>query len=308
MSEQMAELVLGSVQLGMPYGAANRVGKPSRAAAVKLVRRAADRGIRRFDTARAYGDSESRLGEALQGRDVHTVTKLSPLSGLDPHATREEVYAAVDTSIAESLSALRQKRLDCLLLHRASHMTDHDGAIWTRLLEHVCEGRVRALGVSVQSPQEALSALDCPDVRHIQMPFNVLDWRWLEAGVIERCKARRDVTVHVRSVFLQGLLAAGNASIWPKIDGVDPVAILAMISAMTTEYGRESCADFCLAYARGHKFIHGVVIGLETMEQLDVNLRLAVKRPLTPVLCAEIEARVPRLPEQLLNPAQWPKA
>ena len=41
-----------------------------------------------------------------------------------------------------------------------------------------------ALGVSVQSPQEALTALACSDVRHIQMPFNLLDWRWREAGAI----------------------------------------------------------------------------------------------------------------------------
>jgi hypothetical protein len=51
-----------------------------------------------------------------------------------------------------------------------------------------------------------------------------------------------------------------------------------------------------------------VVIGLETMEQLDTNLRLAVKRPLGKAECALIEARVPRLPETLLDPAQWPKS
>ena len=74
-----AELVLGSVQLGVPYGAANRTGKPSRAAALRLVTRAVDAGITKFDTARAYGDSEDRLGEALRTRKaIRTITKLSP--------------------------------------------------------------------------------------------------------------------------------------------------------------------------------------------------------------------------------------
>ena len=43
------------------------------------------------------------------------------------------------------------------------------------------------------------------------------------------------------------------------------------------------------------------------MEQLDTNLRLSVKRPLAEEECAIVEARVPRLPETLLDPAQWPK-
>lgn len=307
MTQQMAELVLGSVQLGLPYGAANKTGKPSRAAALKLVRRAADEGIMQFDTARAYGDSEARLGEALEGRAVHTVTKLSPLNELAPDASPEAVCAAVDASIMESLEALRQTRLECLLLHRAQHMTAYSGTIWNRLMEHVREGRVRTLGVSVQSPQEALSALDSPDVRHIQMPFNILDWRWRQAGVVARLGKRPDVTVHARSVFLQGLLAAGDASIWPAIDGVDPRAILDLLTSLAAEYGRESAADLCLAYARGQSFIHGVVIGLETMEQLDLNLRLAVKRPLDVRQCAAIEKHMPRVPEDLLNPALWPK-
>ena len=64
-SQRPAELVLGSVQLGLDYGAANRTGKPSHEAALRLVRRAAESGVKTFDTARAYGDSEERLGEAL---------------------------------------------------------------------------------------------------------------------------------------------------------------------------------------------------------------------------------------------------
>jgi aryl-alcohol dehydrogenase-like predicted oxidoreductase len=307
MAGQISGLVLGSVQLGLDYGAANKTGKPTHAAALKLVRNAVRAGILQFDTARAYGDSEERLGEALAGLGARTITKLSPLADLPEHATREDVRAAVDASLSESLAALRRSRLDCLLLHRASHMTDFGGAIWERLRERVDDGSVRMLGVSVQSPQEAINALESRDVRHIQLPFNILDWRWREAGVILRCEARPDVTVHARSVFLQGLLATDDATIWPCIDGIDSRVVLALIADLARELGRESAADLCLAYVRGQRFIDGVVIGMETTEQLDANLRLAVKRPLTDSECARVEGRVPRLPEQLLNPALWPK-
>jgi len=307
MAERAAELVLGSVQLGLAYGIANKTGKPSRGAALKLVRQAADAGVGQFDTARAYGDSEDRLGEALDGRAVRTITKLSPLTDLSARATRLEVRAAVDRSIAQSLAALRRNEIDCLLLHRAAHRTAFGGAIWERLLEHLADGSVRALGVSVQSPQEAHGALECAEVKHLQLPFNLLDWRWREAGVIGRLKTRADVTVHARSVFLQGLLAANEPAIWPRLEGVNPAVVLKLIAGLAEEFGRENAADLCLAYVRGQSFIDGVVIGLETQEQLDANLRLAAKRPLGGAECKLVEARIPRLNARLLDPAAWPK-
>lgn len=303
-----AELVLGSVQLGLPYGAANRTGQPSRPDALHLVHRAADAGVSTFDTARAYGDSEDRLGEALESRKtVHTVTKLAPLGDLPADAPRDMVRAAVEDSVAQSLLSLKREKLDCLLLHRAVHMTSHGGAVWERLIEFLEEGTVLALGVSVQSPAEALMALECSDVQHIQLPFNLLDWRWREAGVIDRIRARAHVTIHVRSVFLQGILAAGDAGVWPAVPGVRPAEMVRRIADLTAAFGRESAADLCLAYARGQDWIDGVVVGMETTDQLDTNLRLFLRPPLAAEDCACIEALVPRVPAQILDPAQWPR-
>lgn len=305
---KQAELVLGAVQLGLEYGVANRTGKPSRSDALRLVQRAADAGITKFDTARAYGDSEHRLGEALRTRkSVRTITKLSPLSDLGLRASREDVRDAVDTSIAESLYALRRDQIDCLLLHRAAHMTAFNGAVWDRLLERLEDGTVLSLGVSVQSPEEALAVLGSKDVQHIQLPFNLLDWRWGDSGVIARLAQRPTVTVHARSVFLQGLLATDDTSVWPSIDGVNPFSLMIRLNALVAEFRRESLADLCLAYARGQEWIDGVVVGMETQAQLDANLRLCVQPPLSARDCEEIEARMPHVPEQLLNPALWPK-
>ena len=305
---RQAELVMGSVQLGLEYGAANRTGMPSRQDALRLVQRAADAGITKFDTARAYGDSEHRLGEALRARkSVRTITKLSPLSNLDRNASRDVVREAVDKSISESLDALRRDQIDCLLLHRAGHMAAFDGAVWERLIERLDDGTVLSIGVSVQSPGETMAALVSEDVQHIQLPFNLLDWRWRNSGVIARLGERPDVTVHVRSVFLQGLLATDDASIWPAINDVDPQVVLAHLNTFVGEFGRESLADLCLAYVRGQEWIGGVVVGMETEQQLDSNLRLCVRPPLCAEECREIERRIPAVPKQLLNPALWPK-
>ena len=188
---------------------------------------------------------------------------------------------AVDASIAESLAALRRDRLDCLLLHRASHMTAFGGAVWERLIERLEDGSVVSLGVSVQSPLEALMALANPDVVHLQLPFNILDWRWREAGFQNCLAARPNVTIHARSTFLQGILAANDPSVWPRIEDVSADALVKLIAYLAWELKRDNAADLCLAYARGQDWIDGVVVGLETEEQLEKNLGLFVKRPLT---------------------------
>jgi aryl-alcohol dehydrogenase-like predicted oxidoreductase len=298
---------MGSVQLGLSYGAANRTGKPAREAALRLVQRAADSGIAGFDTARAYGDSEERLGDGLVGRRVPTVTKLSPLNGLPSSATEKDVFGAVDASIRESLAALKQRELDCVLLHRASHLSDYDGAIWRRLKDHFREGRIAKLGVSVQSPVEALKALSDPAVEHIQLPFNLLDWRWQAGGVVQAIRLKPSLTIHVRSVFLQGLLAAGDPGLWPNIAGVDPNAVVTWLTGLVATLRRENAADVCLAYVRAQNWIDGVVIGMENESQLDSNLRICACPPLNADQCVVVETSRPRVPAQLLDPAQWPR-
>jgi aryl-alcohol dehydrogenase-like predicted oxidoreductase len=307
LGDRPAGLIVGSAQLGLAYGAANRTGKPDDKAALTLIRRAADAGVAGFDTARAYGDSEDRLGEGLDGRPIPILTKLSPLSDLPQDATHRVVGAAVDESIANSLTALRRENLDCLMLHRAAHLTAFDGAVLTRLEHHLANGTVRQLGVSVQSPAEALAALAHRHVRHLQLPFNILDWRWADAGVIAALRSKRSVTVHARSVFLQGILASGDRSVWPRIDGVDVGSLMSWLDVSVQTFGRESLADLSLAYVRAQDWIYGVVVGMETEAQLETNLRLSTRPPLGRADCEMIEAARPRVPEQLLDPARWPR-
>src|ERR1051326_7374014 len=299
------ELVMGSAQLGLVYGAANRTGKPTREAAIRLVRRAADSGVAAFDTARASGDAAERLGEALKGRKVTTITKLAPLSELPADASVAAVEAAVDASVEQSRAALGRDQLDCLLLHRASYTTLFRSAIWDRLKQHVAKGRIKSLGVSVQSPAETHRALADSAVAHIQLPFNLLDWRWREASVIAVLRSRPDVTVHARSVLLQGVLTAADAHIWPAIPGLDAPWVIGWLRGAAATFDRENVADFAFAFARGQDWIDGIVIGQETEDQLTANLKLAARPPLSREDCLKVEQSAPHVPERLLDPAQW---
>lgn len=59
-------MALGTVQWGMPYGIGNATGPPSDTELSHMLRAAADLGIDTLDTARAYGNAESRIGTTLE--------------------------------------------------------------------------------------------------------------------------------------------------------------------------------------------------------------------------------------------------
>jgi spore coat polysaccharide biosynthesis protein SpsF len=306
-AETPACLVLGTAQLGMAYGIANRTGAPSPDDAQALVLRARALGVASFDTARAYGESETRLGRALAAEPgARIITKLLPFDELALDAPAGAVADKVRQSVAASLDALGTPKLQTLLLHRARHLRAHNGAVWDTLLNLKAEGRIGTLGASVQTPEELRLALSYRDIGHVQLPFNLLDWRWRDPAVFDLFSHRPDVTVHARSVFLQGLLAANDASLWPDVPGLDKAGLVVALDALAQTIGRDNAADLCLAYARGMPFLSGVVIGAETVAQLEDNVALAAKPPLDPDECLFVERFLPHVPVCLLNPAAWP--
>ena len=265
-------------------------------------------GIRFFDTARAYGTAENLLGDlhgeiALHG--AHVITKLDPLATLTGEADAANVELAVDTSIAKSLHALQTTTLDTLLLHRWSHYRAHQGKIWNRLLLHKRRGTVLELGASIYTPVEALEALADPDIRHLQIPFNVLDWRWKDPEMEAAFLRRPDVTIHARSAFLQGVIPA-DAKLWPQVTNNHAQQTVDALESLVRELRLNSRAELCIAYALSQPWIKRIVVGVELRQQLAQNLRLLETRTLDLEEQSLIAMRLPRASPSLLDPASWP--
>lgn len=304
---RMGELVLGTAQLGLPsYGRTNLIGRPEPGVAIQLIRRAVRQGVDWVDTARAYDRAERIAGDALKpfGGRVEVITKLSPLSDLAPHADAQLVNAAVDASVFRSCRELGMRFLPVLLLHRWAHRSSHRGAVWRRLLELRQEGVIAKLGASVSSPEEAKAALNDGLIGHLQIPFNVLDYRWQEAGIDALAVQRSDVVIHARSLFLQGILAAEPGA-WPRIAGVRPADFVDRLEALAGALGRRTRIELCLAFARAQSWIHGLVIGVESQAQFDELLELWQRPPLDANEQEQVRRAFPAVPEELLNPALW---
>jgi spore coat polysaccharide biosynthesis protein SpsF (cytidylyltransferase family)/aryl-alcohol dehydrogenase-like predicted oxidoreductase len=301
-----SEFTLGTAQLGMDYGIVNQTGKPARADGIAMVRHAIAHGVTHIDTARAYGDSEEVLGAALTGgwrSRAEVVTKLDTLSALPFDANAGAVRSAVDESVAQSCRRLRTSGLTTLLLHRWEHRSAWHGAVWGRLLEMRESGVIGSLGASVSEPREALEALHDPLVQHLQIPMNVLDWRWKASGVERATFERPEVVVHTRSPFLQGILL-NPARTWPVTD-YDVEGCVRGLGDLVRKFERLNLADLCLAYLRGQAWITSIVVGCDTLAQMHGNLECFRGPRLTMEQCAEVERSLLRAPDNLLNPAKW---
>jgi len=300
-------LTLGTAQFGMSYGVANDTGVPLDAEISELLSHAADCGVLSLDTARAYGESEERIGRCLSssGRErIRIVTKLDVLQDIPDNADPNWVRSAVDASVFRSCHALRVARLDTLLLHRWAHRHAWGGGVWVRLRELRRMGLVGVVGASVSAPEEAIAALQDPEVGHVQCPVNVLDWRWRHEDFLAAVKARPDVVVHARSVLLQGLLAL-PAGRWLPIPGVDAARLCHALDGLVVALGRLDRVDLCIAYVRALPWITSIVLGMDNRAQLQRNLALVGAAPLTAEEVRSVDSSLPRVPETLLNPALW---
>ena len=301
---------LGTAQLGMAYGAANNHGLPSEAVAADLIRTALDHGIDVLDSARVYGLAERRIGRFLgrrpaAGARLHT--KLLPLGERHGSTTASELEARTQASVLRSCRELETDSLDVLMLHRWQDRTLCDGVVWEQLRALRDEGVVKSLGASVSAPEEALQALADPDVTYVQLPFNLLDWRWQAAGVPSAALARPDVVVEARSVLLQGLLSNGP-EVWPSVETVDAQAYVRRLEALAIELGRSGRADLCYAYVAAQDWIGSIVVGMETPEQVLENVRLFCAAPLNREELNIVADSVPKAPATLLDPSRWRRA
>lgn len=308
-SRAVSRFVLGTAQLGMNYGVTNSSGRPAKADAENIVKVAIGNGVAYLDSARAYEDSESVIGDTLASgwaNRVRTVTKLSPFVGDRDSVSELELRSSIDASVYQSCAQLRCRQLDVLMLHRLGDSAALRGAIWGRLRELQNARVIDKLGASVQSPDELRIALELPRLAYLQMPFNLVDWRW-EADVCTIRKARENagVVVHVRSVFLQGLLLTRDHKCWSRAHVDDSDSLVRWLGDQVRRCDRSGLADLCLAYVRSKPWIDGVVIGVETEQQLLENIRHFDLPCLTPSQTESIESSRPRLNHTTLDPSQW---
>ncbi|TDR57251.1 spore coat polysaccharide biosynthesis protein SpsF (cytidylyltransferase family) [Halomonas ventosae] len=302
-------MVLGTAQFGLEYGIANSLGRPKQDVVNNLVHAAIANGVKYLDTARAYGESERVVGKALAGgwsSRVDTITKLSPFSDCPEDAGPDVVRAYAERSVLQSCHALGVKKLDVLMLHRADHLTAWNSAVWDAVVQLKQQAFIGQLGVSLQTPEEALQALDFEDISFIQLPFNILDYRW--DGVIKKISAvrqSRSLIVHARSSLLQGLLSSESEKLWKRAKCSNFSEVTGWLSEKAKHYTNGNVVELCFRYSLSQDWIDGVVVGVDSRNQLLENIIMAGEKRWSGDQLKRIVSDRPRVTKETLNPATW---
>ena len=296
---EIPRLILGTAQFGSDYGIANQTGKPSYHVLKSIIATAFDFGITTLDTAAGYG-SEQVLGKILEELGLReralVATKIYPLEDR-PKKSNQTPDLFIRNSVKSSLRNLGLETLHLCLFHRVEDLRFLD-----TLLELRGKGLVQHIGVSVYTPEQALHALSIPAIEVIQHPTSVLDQRFLRQGVLGRA-LDQGVFLFARSLYLQGLVVLSPEKIPGALSPVIPVLI------QITDWARRlhiSKLELCLRFGLSLKGVAGVVVGMETLDQVQENMRIFQKGPLDQSILEEIHREIPDLPKSVLHPNQWP--
>lgn len=199
------KLGLGAVQFGLTYGISNQHGQTTQEEVRRILELAHAQGIQVIDTAPLYGGSEEAIGTSWPKRhDFRVVTKSPKFQGVSAPADASEL---LEKTFETSLARLKLSGVYGYLFHDAQDLLGPLGPMMVRDAERLKErGLIQRLGVSVYSEEQIFRIVERYRVFDlIQLPLNVFDQRLLQSGCLDSLKSR-GYEIHVRSVFLQGLL------------------------------------------------------------------------------------------------------
>lgn len=211
----MSMVTLGSTQITVPkngFGALP-VQRVTLEEAVCLLRKAYDGGIRFFDTARAYTDSENKLGHAF-------------------HDIRDRIFIATKTAaktadafwkdLEQSLNLLQTDYIDIYQFHNPSFCPKPgDGTgLYEAMLEAKAQGKIRHIGITNHRLNVAEEIIESGLYETLQFPFCYLATE-KDLALVQKCKEKNMGFIAMKA--LSGGLITNSAAAYAYLDQFDNV-------------------------------------------------------------------------------------
>jgi aryl-alcohol dehydrogenase-like predicted oxidoreductase len=277
---------------------ANKIGQPDFVSVESIVAEVWESGVREFDTAQAYGESESVLGKVLRSlgiaREAKVIGKLHP-------AVDHQDSNALSLALQQTLARLGLSKLYGLMLHTEDLLDFWETTgLMDTLSKFIEKDLVERIGVSVYTPQKAIQALNTDGIKLLQIPSNLLDRRFEELGVFYEAQ-RLGKQIYVRSVFLQGLLLSNVDDLPESMQFAIPVIERLVNFSKETGFSPKQLA---LGYVKSTYPEQKVIFGCETIQQATENIKLWTTE-LPPQIVEKLREEFQNIPEKILNPSLW---
>jgi aryl-alcohol dehydrogenase-like predicted oxidoreductase len=298
---------LGTAQLGIPYGIANKSGMPDETRAQEILEAAWQNGIYSFDTATAYGESERRIGTFIENHPERCSSLFIATKGAyrsDNRIPEKQIAEELLSQLEASLKTLKLKTVTLYMIHDFASFRHFRKAYYMFFNEAKKRGYIGYAGLSLYDPEEAEEILDYhteePIIEAVQLPYNLFDRRFAEKLLFQRFRSAGFI-VFIRSVFLQGLFFLSPVSLSAKLKTAEPY--LTALNQISSEYGT-SIRRIALGFAKQNADPDSIVIGVESVEQLRENID-AADGELPLELISRIERELTDIPASIRDPRKW---
>jgi aryl-alcohol dehydrogenase-like predicted oxidoreductase len=293
---QVSEIGFGAWAIGASWG---QVDDQQSYAALN---RAIDLGVNFIDTADVYGDghSERLIGRLLKNRSerIYVATKLG--RALNPHIAQDYNKRNMTAFVERSLKNLDVDAIDLIQLHCPPTEVYYQPETFAALDDLVAQGKLRYYGVSVEKVEEALKAIEYPNVQSVQIIFNMMRLRPTELFFVEAL--RRRVAILARVPLASGLLTGkmtrqtafagddhrnfnrhGEAfDVGETFSGVDYETGLDFVDGLRSMVpAGATMAQLALRWILMFEAVTTAIPGAKTPEQAEDNVRAASLPPLT---------------------------
>ena len=210
----VSEVGLGCWEIGGSWG------DVSEHDAREILKKALDKGINFFDTADVYGDgrSEKFLGELIKSTSEKIFVATKSGRRLNPHTPEGYNLKNIEEFIDRSLINLGIDCIDLLQLHCPPSEISSKKETYEMMDEIVKKGKIAYYGVSVEKVSEAMDAIQFPNVKSIQIIFNI--FRQKPAEIFFKEAAKKKVAIIARVPLASGLLTGkmNQNSVFPEND------------------------------------------------------------------------------------------
>ena len=280
-SNPCSKFIVGSAQFGMEYGVTNNSGIISNNEAQNIVETCLKSGIRLFDTAKSYGTSEVTLGK-FSSEDIDFITKISGHNYIG--------------QVLDSVKKLNKKCLHGVLMHDEKEVNLFKKQ--KELLSLKNKSLTQSVGISVYDYELLKSLLNTSfvdEIDIIQVPLNILSMNEYKKDILNELK-QRNIEIHVRSVFLQGILLLENYDELPSYFDKYKNVLLKWDSLVKRENLKK--LDVCLSGILNLECVDKVILGVENCQQLIDLISFEYLNEIPKI-------NYNKLNENLTNPTKW---
>jgi len=297
----VSEIAFGAWGIGGSSGGHDAYGITDDKVSLRALHAALEAGITLYDTSDLYGmgHSENLIGQAFrQKRDQVIIATKGGM--LNPSGEQDFSTSYLRGALERSLTRLSSDYIDLYQLHSPPpEELEQNSTLMLFLESLVQEGKVRVVGVSSRSPQEAVLLIEQFGFSSVQINLNLLDWRAIDCGLLKRCQ-ELGIAVIARTPLCFGFLTGrygwddisgpqDHRARWPREKVELWVAAAARYAEVIHSGGVQTAAQKALRFCLSFDALSAVIPGILTDEQVHENALASSLGVLTPEELSQVE-------------------